>query len=145
MQERDSSAAPSAPVADAAEPVASGRPMEVRRAVRLFLVAMVIIMAGGFFGPQDQLGFATWIVLTALGTALWLWSLSQLSDGRNWARVFCVVLTAMGYSFHAAMLKGHPVFAVATVVSSALDLYALYLLFTEPANAWFRARTQPVR
>jgi hypothetical protein len=85
-------------------------------------------------------------VLTTQGatTALLVWLIYKMWQGRNWARITFLVLTVLGLPFYVLTLKGY-FSASATagclnLVQTALQLVALYLIFVRPGSEWFKLR-----
>jgi len=94
--------------------VASGKTM---------LVALVIVLA--FFG----LGF------------LLVW---RIAAGKNWARIFLLVLVILGTPLaipgYRASLRLNVVAGSVSILINILQLIGAYLLFTGSSNSWFRKR-----
>ena len=67
----------------------------------------------------------------------------KISTGKNWARITFLVLYVSGVpSLLAHLISGElfrlSIDGVHSVVQACLQGYALYLLFTQPGNNWFR-------
>jgi len=70
----------------------------------------------------------------------------KVRRGRNWARWLYTVLTAMGVlgalvmvGFAASVLKGFPpIVWISGAVNTAIQVVAVFLLFTGEAPEWFR-------
>ena len=94
--------------------VASGKTM---------LVALVIVLA--FFG----LGF------------LLVW---RIAAGKNWARIFLLVLVIIGTPLaipgYRASLRLNVLAGSVSILINILQLIGAYLLFTGSSNSWFRKR-----
>jgi len=94
--------------------VASGKTM---------LVALVIVLA--FFG----LGF------------LLVW---RIAAGKNWARIFLLVLVILGTPLaipgYRASLRLNVVAGSVSILINILQVIGAYLLFTGTSNSWFRKR-----
>ena len=140
-------APPIAPVAD----VDASRltPQSVRRACQL-LVASTLLGFAGVTGPFELPTFARpWLVL--LGallvviamTGVIFWLILKAYRGRNWARWTTLLLLAPSWALGAMEFPGElvqaPVSAVVGVTTSALDIFACWLLFFGAgASSYFR-------
>lgn len=120
----------------------SRKPSQVRVAVALFYVALVLTLAAPFissdFGPRPA-GFV--IAVRVVAALFTVFLIEFISIGKNWARITYLVLTvlALPAPFMAAW-QGISISNV-EVASIAVQLLAhgvgLYLLFTAPGKSWF--------
>jgi hypothetical protein len=65
----------------------------------------------------------------------------QISAGKNWARITSAVFFALGLLSFPLLIKKmmeSPLNSILFFSQTALQGYAFYLLFTKPANAWFK-------
>ena len=151
--ERNPYAAPAAPVADPTVPEPVNRPAEVTRAVQLIWISIGLGIVGLFMSPKDMpFGWLGISLVALLTVAIWAWIITKIARGRNWARITYLVLIVLGYASMAftwqvqvATLKASPLSAILTIVEAVIAIYAIYLLFCGPANAWFRRATRSVR
>jgi hypothetical protein len=90
--------------------------------VRYAAVAVLVFFVGSIFGVLA--GF--------------IWKIGQ---GRNWARITYLVLFVVGLLVYPFILWStfhrSPVGAYVSILQTAMQAYALYLLFRPPARAWF--------
>ncbi len=144
--ERNPYAAPVAPVADPSMPEPANRPPEVTRAVQLIWISIGLGILGLFLTPKEMpFGWVGISIVALLTIAIWAWIITKIARGRNWARITYLVLIALGYASMAftwqvqvVALKASPLSAILTIVEAVIAVYAIYLLFCGPANAWFR-------
>lgn len=121
------------------------KPVQVIRATRLLWISLAV---GGGVALLDALWLGSAVpfgyVLTVLAVALALsaWLTLEISRGRNWARIALLLLCAFGLVAFVPNL--HDVFArsvgmgALSLLQCLVQLAALYLVFTQPASAWFR-------
>jgi len=66
----------------------------------------------------------------------------KISAGRNWARITFLVLFVIGMLPALPLMLGEfsraPVVGALSVAQVGLQVYALFLLFTQPGSAWYR-------
>lgn len=66
----------------------------------------------------------------------------KISAGRNWARITFLVLFGIGMlptlPLILAEFSRAPVVGALSVAQVGLQVYALFLLFTQPGSAWYR-------
>ena len=124
-------------------------PTTVRRAVYLLWTSLIIGLvtsAPEFLnsGPEES-AVVTWMLLAfSFGVpALFIYLISR---GYNWARIVTLLLTIGGIVFVLWWpydVEPEPLWStVLTVLITAMDLAAIYLLFTGPSAQWFRHRGQ---
>jgi len=148
---RNPYAPPGATVADPPTPPIQ-RPPLVARAVQLLWISFVIGLIGTFVHETVATSLE-WIITTvfvAVYSAVVVWLLYKIGRRRNWARIVYLVLAMISYLMMALDWRSyyysywdHPGWIVLDFMGIAAELVALGLLFCRPANAWFRARSQP--
>ena len=66
----------------------------------------------------------------------------KIWQGRNWARIALLILSAIGLYFYVPMLIRLLILITAAgligVLQFLLQAFAMYLVFTHPGNVWFR-------
>jgi hypothetical protein len=66
----------------------------------------------------------------------------KISAGRNWARITFLVMSVIGVLPTLPLMLGEfsrsPVVGALSVAQDGLQVYALFLLFTQPGSVWFR-------
>lgn len=66
----------------------------------------------------------------------------KISAGRNWARITFLVMFVIGMLPTLPLMLGEfsrsPVVGALSVAQVGLQVYALFLLFTQPGSVWFR-------
>ncbi len=83
-------------------------------------------------------GFSTGLVISAATT---FYVLKKTKQGRNWARIFCLIGGAFG-GLNLLAMHGF-LYSLLTLGSLGLGFYALALLFTSPGAAWFQPSPPP--
>jgi hypothetical protein len=151
--EQNPYAAPAARVADADAVRPAERPIQVTRAVWLLWTVLALGTVVNFIRPQGAvpMGMLMAIVIWLLSTAIYVLFIVKIAAGRNWARIVYLVLTLLGFLFIPVswsvlveVMKSSVLYTVVYFLNTAISVYALYLLFTKPANAWFRPTTRAV-
>jgi len=85
-------------------------------------------------------------ILTVQGVtvAILAWLSFKIWKGRNWARITFLAMTALGLPFFSSAVKSY--FAASSaagyvsLLQTALQLVALYLIFARPGSDWFKPR-----
>ena len=84
-------------------------------------------------------------ITTVLGITLGLTALLifKISAGRNWARITFAVFFVLGLPTCIGLLLTNqfykaPINGIALLVQTAMQGYAMYLVFTKPGNTWYR-------
>lgn len=125
----------------------AARPIEVTRAVRFLLASLAIgLMASAIHVAQRVSGapliFVLLIVIAFFGVYLFL--VSKISAGRNWARIVFLALVLFGLPFaiptYMAELRRSILSGSVSILVTILQLIGTYLLFTKQSNLWFRTR-----
>ncbi len=140
---------PTASVADPPPGAPLVRPVVVRRAVQLLWISFGGGFLGGIFhaGPSEPwtitLGF-----MAAFGSIL-AWLIVKIAGRRNWARITYLILAVVSDVDSVSSLPSsrdlyhaYPGVLVLDISGLVLEAVALCLLFTRPANAWFRVRSE---
>jgi hypothetical protein len=119
------------------------KPPAVIRAVTLLWGSLLIGLLNALSGPGASLLQLPPVVLVIAAVMLALVALLvvKISAGRNWARIVLLVIVALGAplsligldaAFAESVLGGLLGLAV-----TALQIYAVVLLFTAPGKTWF--------
>lgn len=150
MESKNPYAPPQAVVEDVSSGVEPPRPAAVTRAVQLLWSAVVVSVVSGILNafltetpgiPRGMyLGFIVfgWVVSFLI---IW-WILTSIAKGKNWARIVQLVLFVFGI-LGMLMVFAMPQEVPAAIwvlyaIQMALNLWGMILLFSGPANAWFR-------
>ena len=121
------------------------RPSQVTTATRMFVGSLGLgILSSAFLWPylisKASVGFILAVQITTL--AIFGALTYQIWLGRNWARITVLVLGILNLPFYIPMLKGFlSVSFMAGFISllqMALQVAALYLIFSKPGRYWFR-------
>lgn len=121
------------------------KPTQVRIAVGLFYLALLLSLAKPFLEPGLWLRPpAILIAGSAAAALLTVFLIEFVSIGRNWARIAYLVLTLLSLPIGALLLKAElsaPNLGTASVAVQWLaHAIGLYLLFTAPGKGWFAPR-----
>jgi hypothetical protein len=120
------------------------RPRQVFYAVVLLWISLVVAVPMVYWehqrAPEEAASFYWVLVLMVLGLAvvvnIFIW------QGRNWARILFLVLAVISVlSFVGTIdeiLSHSATEIVLNVATLAIDVVAMYLLFTKPGALWFR-------
>ena len=107
----------------------------------LFLVQDLTTALGDVPAETRSASVVFFFIVLALTAVVYLWLIQCVQDGRNWARIVMLVLTALGmFSLLAGGDDGPAVFHVISVADTILDVTAIVLLFRAPGSDWFRPR-----
>lgn len=86
------------------------------------------------------------IIALLMGYGLWILLLIKIHDGKNWARMLLLVVLAVKTPLWLWGLPSYFMdslfFSGLSVVISALDIAAVWLLFSKPAASHFQKATQ---
>ena len=118
------------------------KPTQIRVAVGLFYLALLLSLAKPFIEPWAWLRPPTIVVVgSAIAALLTVFLIEFVSIGRNWARIAYLVLTLLSLPIAALALKAElsaPHLGTASIAAQLLaHAIGLYLLFTAPGKAWF--------
>jgi hypothetical protein len=147
-------APPSAPVTDSIAPAPIVKPWQVTYAVYLFwasfaLAILTYVLAPDWTGIEETDDFALQVVIIIFLAAMVAFAallIVCIGWGHRWARIVysafvvwsCIDAYQMvGESFARFWLEG-----AVYLLSFVTDLAGVVLMFTPPANAWFRALAQ---
>ncbi len=116
------------------------RPASLVNALRLLVFCLVLELLGFAFSGTYSVGS---VLSVLIGAVLTFYVLRQIYDRANWARYAIAVLSGLGLlaliaTFRSAYVQ-NPGETVIDVLSTALNLIALVLLFSNQSNAWFRS------
>jgi hypothetical protein len=82
------------------------------------------------------------LLITLAFLSLWFYLIRKIAAGRDWARIVLLVLVILGTPFaipyYIAEARVNVVPGALSIVIVILQLVATVLLFTPPANRWFR-------
>jgi hypothetical protein len=143
---------PTARVADVEPPLPIDRPFNVTWGIRFLWLELVISLPGffeTFAKPAEQtdrtvqtfvMAFVAVIVASMLVMG---WVTVMAWKGRNWARITHLLVLLVGAAVSLLVMPSmsdeSPPYDVAYLLQSALNVVGVGLLFTPPANAWYRA------
>ena len=145
---------PYAPPKAAVDDVSSGaeppRPAQVNRALQLMWAAVAVSFVSGILNayltevpnvPRGMyVGFL--IVGWVVGFLIIWWILGSIGKGKNWARIVQLVLFLFGIfgmlSVFAMPQEVSPIIWVLYAIQMGLNVWGIVLVFSAPANAWFR-------
>ena len=146
--QNDPYAPPSAEVADAVPPPKGSPPRPVAIAVRLLWLSLflgvpslVLVVLRSPSGTATSVGVVLQLALFALAAYLNV----CIHRGKNWARVISLIFTLIGLMFLAFIPSPSDVSVIEwllAVASAALDVVAMYLLFSKPGSSWFKSASQ---
>ena len=121
------------------------RPSQVSTATLLLYGSLGLgVINSSVLWPHSRPAFHGFtLFIQAFTFALLAWLTYNIWRGRNWSRVTFVILWIIGFPFSIPIFL--KLFAHSTLTGSisllqnALQLGALYLLFTQPGRSWFRS------
>ncbi len=147
---RNPYAPPGATVADPPSPPVQ-RPPLIARALQLLWISFVLGLIGTFVHETVATSLE-WIITTVfvgIYSAVVVWLLYKIGRRRNWSRIVYLVLAVISYLMMVLDWRSyyysygnHPGWILLDVLGIAAELVALWLLFSRPANAWFRAKPE---
>lgn len=74
--------------------------------------------------------------------ALIAFVIAKISAGRNWARIVWLILFAIGMPLGLPMMFAEftraPGMGALSLLQMGMQVYGLFLLFTQPGSVWFR-------
>jgi len=132
-----------------APPAERTTPAQVKRAVACFVASVILALIASlvdFNEPHNNMAVPGFFGMDALFIIVFWLVIYKIGKGRNWARITYLVLTVVGImSTLLAQLPGAspPPSALDLafdVVTTLLDLYGLWLVFTGPGSSWFARR-----
>lgn len=129
------------------EPTAGTRPGEVTLAVRLIWISITIglVISGIRVAPLvSGVSLVSVLLFALVFFGIYLFLVSKIAAGRNWARIVFLVLLVIGLPFavptYLAELRTSVVFGSISILIAVLQVVATYLLFTRNSNRWFKTR-----
>lgn len=70
----------------------------------------------------------------------------QAGEAKNWARITFLVMFILGAFMMPSMVMNEfntvPIIGMVTLIQSALQIYALYILFSGESKIWFKEQKQ---
>jgi hypothetical protein len=141
---------PTSTVTDIDTSIPIARPREVRIAVVLCWISLVVALPAiyeDFSGPEPAVAAALYVGLGSFYVALLafaIWLIVMIGRARNWARIVYAVLTGLNLIAVFGDIPGTfagPWYSwSASLLSTAMDLAIVVLLFRPASNAWYRVR-----
>jgi hypothetical protein len=141
---------PSSPVSESAR---RGKPpKQVVLAVWLLRASVVIGYASLLLVPdmgaalgdvpaEERSGsMVLFFIVLALTAVVYLWLIQCVKEGRNWARIVMLLLTALGMFSMISSDDATPAMNAISVVDTIIDITAMALLFRLPGSLWFSSR-----
>ena len=124
--------------------LARSRPPQILQAIALLWISSGLGLASGFL--EAQRGAETDAVLVMVIETLVLLGVLTFTiwRGRNWGRIFYVLLVALSLAAFLASWGEvvRPAFEVELeAVSFVADAGSFFLMFTNPGSLWFRTST----
>ena len=143
-------APPSSTVTDIDTSLPISRPREVKIAVVLCWISLVVALPAiypDFRGPEPAAATVFYVALGSFCVALLafaIWLIVMIGRARNWARIVYAVLTGLSliseFGDIPGMFAGPWYSWSASLLTTAMDLVIVVLLFRPVANAWYRVR-----
>ena len=132
-------------------PPSKTRPAQINRAIGLLCLTLTIgtlelVIISWHTWRHTQvhsvaasLGAYIAIAIVFLGLCGFLiWKIAQ---GRNWARITWLIVFVIGLWHYPSSLRStfhrSPVLAILNITDTAIEVYALLLMFTSPGRSWF--------
>jgi len=150
MESSNPYAPPKAVVDDVSSGTEPPRPAQVTRSLQLFWTAIGIGFISAILnylladtpGMSKAALIGTTLITWAIGFLIMWWILSSIGKGKNWARIVQLVLFILGI-LGMLMVFAMPqqvsgIIWVLYAVQMSLNVWGMILLFSGPANAWFR-------
>ena len=123
------------------------KPQAVKTAVKVFWAVFAVGQVKGLldFAHYSAMVPAAFIIYSWVASiAFFVFLIAKISAGRNWARILWLVSFALGMPLNLAlgMLSAEftraPVIGALSLLAVGMQVYALFLLFTQPGSVWFR-------
>jgi hypothetical protein len=123
------------------------RPQRVTTAVQVLAASLALGLLTAVFNVVRNASGKT--MLVALGIVIVFFGLGfllvwRIAAGKNWARIFLLVLVIVGTPLaipgYRASLRLNVVAGSVSILINILQLIGAYLLFTGSSNSWFRKR-----
>ena len=84
--------------------------------------------------------------ILALTFAVIAFLITKISVGRGWARTTFLIMFLIGMMPTLPLIAGEfaksPTAGAVTVLQLGLQIYALYLLYTQPGSSWFQSGSE---
>ena len=107
----------------------------------LFLVQDLTATLGDVPAEARSASMVFFFIILALTAVVYLWLIQCVKDGRNWARIIMLVLTALGvFSMISSGDETPAVIHAISVIDTIIDITAMVLLFRMPGSLWFSSR-----
>jgi hypothetical protein len=143
---RNPFAPPGAEVADPAS-TQPAPPGQVKRACQLFAGTLVVGVISMFPGirvspPEEaEVPVLATLVVVVLFSAITIWLIMRILQGRNWARWAMLVYLGAGWLFIGPELADEfyrsPISAIVDAICIPVEAAACWLLFTGAGGQWF--------
>jgi hypothetical protein len=123
------------------------RPSQVVLAVKLAWAGIILGLAALAVSWEyySSLGITSSMLIgQAFGVLIALWVYYKIYHGRNWARILYLVMALLSFLVLASgavrgqVLSGPLISKVSAILNTGITIAAVWLLFTRPANAWFK-------
>ncbi len=121
------------------------KPQSVKTAVNLLWASLAVglvkmLMDLSNLSAIAPAAFTNFVLIFVFAFIAFL--IFKISAGRNWARITFLVLFVIGMLPTLPLMLGEfsraPVVGALSVAQVGLQVYALFLLFTQPGSAWYR-------
>ncbi|MEQ1535132.1 MAG: hypothetical protein ABL923_04580 [Burkholderiaceae bacterium] len=121
------------------------KPQPVATAVNLLWASMAVglvkmLMDFSYLSAVAPAAFTNFVLVFTFALIAFL--IFKISVGRNWARITFLVMFVIGMLPTLPLMLGElsrsPVVGALSVAQVGLQVYALFLLFTQPGSVWFR-------
>ena len=107
----------------------------------LFLVQDLTTALGDVPAETRSASVVFFFIVLALTAVVYLWLIQCVKDGRNWARIVMLLLTALGvFSMITNNGDTPAVIQAISVADTLIDVTAMVLLFRAPGSLWFSSR-----
>jgi hypothetical protein len=143
MERNNPYAPPQAPVRDSIDKPTS-KPSQIVTATNLLWSTIPLGIANGVLQWRflAALGSVEIIVLTQiLAFCVTAWLTLKISSGQNWARITYVIVSLLGLPAIIFQLPSvfsrTPVGGGITLLLVVIQVYVIWLLFSEPGRQWF--------
>lgn len=145
-------APPTASVSDPVPTPMPERPLAVKRGIALLSTSLVLGIVNyvwGFEGDSPEMSEGLlWAILLAMGVLIFgliAFLIYKIWQRRHWARVVYLILALLGYPLMFFIgtweeLQADIVGTALEILGAVADIIGIVLIFTKPANRWFRAR-----
>ena len=127
-----------------------GRPRNVELAVRLLYASAALVVVLTIFARIGWLNLPVnnAVIINFATFALLAFTANRIGNRRNWARWLFAVIYAVGTLLGAVLMLTSPEVwqsvpatgIVTSLIQTALQTAAMFLVFTASANRWFRAQ-----